>query len=131
MVIKMSNQFGLTDAQVTRQLDKIQEILFKEVEEENDETYRGVVKPEVLDIFMEQFPLEESGPDSEGMTPETFKERLGQVGLNLSSFILEKQESINKTLLMYFLSDFISQIMNNIFKVFEEDTPDDSDFMYG
>jgi len=127
----MSNQFGLTDAQVTRQLDKIQEILFKEVEEENDETYRGVVKPEVLDIFMEQFPLEESGPDSEGMTPETFKERLGQVGLNLTSFILEKQESINKTLLMYFLSDFISQIMNNIFKVFEEDTPDNSDFMYG
>jgi hypothetical protein len=127
----MSNQFGLTDAQVSRQLDKIQEILFKEVEEENDETYRGVVKPEVLDIFMEQFPLEESGPDSEGMTPETFKERLGQVGLNLTSFILEKQESINKTLLMYFLSDFISQIMNNIFKVFEEDTPDNSDFMYG
>jgi hypothetical protein len=127
----MSNQFGLTDAQVSRQLDKIQEILFKEVEEENDETYRGVVKPEVLDIFMKQFPLEESGPDSEGMTPETFKERLGQVGLNLTSFILEKQESINKTLLMYFLSDFISQIMNNIFKVFEEDTPDNSDFMYG
>lgn len=127
----MSNQFGLTDAQVTRQLDKIQEILFKEVEEENDETYRGVVKPEVLDIFMEQFPLEESGPDSEGLSPESFKERLGQVGLNLTSFILEKQESINKTLLMYFLSDFISQIMNNIFKVFEEDTPDNSDFMYG
>ncbi|MBP04060.1 MAG: hypothetical protein CMA72_04670 [Euryarchaeota archaeon] len=127
----MSNQFGLTDAQVTRQLDRIQEILFKEVEEENDETYRGVVKPEVLDIFIAQFPLDESGPDSEGMTPESFKERLGQVGLNLTSYILEKQESINKTLLMYFLSDFISQIMNNIFKVFEEDTPDNSDFMYG
>ena len=127
----MPNQFGLTDAQVTRQLDRIQEILFKEVEEENDETYRGVVKPEVLDIFIAQFPLDESGPDSEGMTPESFKERLGQVGLNLTSYILEKQESINKTLLMYFLSDFISQIMNNIFKVFEEDTPDNSDFMYG
>ena len=127
----MSNQFGLTDAQVTRQLDRIQEILFKEVEEENDETYREVVKPEVLDIFIAQFPLDESGPDSEGMTPESFKERLGQVGLNLTSYILEKQESINKTLLMYFLSDFISQIMNNIFKVFEEDTPDNSDFMYG
>jgi len=127
----VSNQFGLTDAQVTRQLDRIQEILFKEVEEENDETYRGVVKPEVLDIFIAQFPLDESGPDSEGMTPESFKERLGQVGLNLTSYILEKQESINKTLLMYFLSDFISQIMNNIFKVFEEDTPDNSDFMYG
>ena len=60
----MSNQFGLTDAQVTRQLDRIQEILFKEVEEENDETYRGVVKPEVLDIFIAQFPLDESGPYS-------------------------------------------------------------------
>ena len=131
MVIKMSNQFGLTDAQVTRQLSKIQEILFAEVEDETDESYRGVVKPEVLEIFIEQFPVEESGPDSEGMTPESFKERLGQVGMNLTAFILEKQESINKTLLMYFLSDFISQIMNNIFKVFEEDTPDYSDFMYG
>ena len=126
MVIKMSNQFGLTDAQVTRQLDKIQAILFKEIEDETEESYRGVVKEEVLEIFIEQFPLDESGPDSEGMTPESFKERLGKVGLNLSEFILE----INKTLMMYFLSDFISQIMNNLFKVFEEDDTDNSGFMY-
>ncbi len=130
MVIKMSNQFGLTDAQVTRQLDKIQAILFKEIEDETEESYRGVVKEEVLEIFIEQFPLDESGPDSEGMTPESFKERLGKVGLNLSEFILEKEESINKTLMMYFLSDFISQIMNNLFKVFEEDDTDNSGFMY-
>jgi hypothetical protein len=131
MVNKMSNQFGLTDAQVARQLDKIQAVLFEEVTEETKETYRGVVRPEVLEIFMKQFPPEDAGPDSQGMTPELFKERLGKVGLNLTQHILEKEESINKTLLMYFLSDFISQIMNNIFTVEENNTSDRNDFMYG
>jgi hypothetical protein len=131
MVITMPNQFGLTDAQVTRQLSKIQSVLFKDIEDETDESYRGIVKAEVLQIFIDQFPAEESGADSEGMTPESFKERLGKVGLNLTEYILEKEESINKLLLMYFLSDFISQIMNNLFKVHEEEVLDRNDFMYG
>lgn len=131
MVITMPNQFGLTDAQVTRQLSKIQSVLFKDIEDETDESYRGIVKAEVLQIFIDQFPAEESGSDSEGLTPESFKERLGKVGLNLTEYILEKEESINKLLLMYFLSDFISQIMNNLFKVHEEEVLDRNDFMYG
>tara|TARA_A200000159_G_scaffold164402_1_gene193859 strand:- start:2248 stop:2643 length:396 start_codon:yes stop_codon:yes gene_type:complete len=131
MVITMANQFGLTDSQVNRQLDKIQSVLFEDIEDETDESYRGVVKAEVIQIFIDQFPSEESGSDSEGMTPESFKERLGKVGLNLTEYILEKEESINKLLLMYFLSDFISQIMNNLFKVHEEEVLDRNDFMYG
>ena len=131
MVITMANQFGLTDSQVNRQLDKIQSVLFEDIEDETDDSYRGVVKAEVIQIFIDQFPAEESGADSEGMTPESFKERLGKVGLNLTEYILEKEESINKLLLMYFLSDFISQIMNNLFKVHEEEVLDRNDFMYG
>ena len=131
MVITMANQFGLTDSQVNRQLDKIKSVLFEDIEDETDESYRGVVKAEVIQIFIDQFPAEESGADSEGMTPESFKERLGKVGLNLTEYILEKEESINKLLLMYFLSDFISQIMNNLFKVHEEEVLDRNDFMYG
>jgi len=51
MVITMPNQFGLTDAQVTRQLSKIQSVLFKDIEDETDESYRGIVKAEVLQIL--------------------------------------------------------------------------------
>jgi len=131
MVITMANQFGLTDAQVSRQLEKIQTVLFEDVQDETEESYRGVVRAEVLQIFIDQFPVEEAGADSEGMTPESFKERLGKVGLNLSEYILEREESINKLLLMYFLSDFISQIMNNLFKVHEEEVLDRNVFMYG
>lgn len=127
----MANQFGLTDAQVTRQLEKIQTVLFEDIKDETEDSYQGVVKPEVLQIFIDQFPVEESGLDSDGMTPESFKERLAKVGLNLTEYILEKEESVNKLLLMYFLSDFISQIMNNLFRVEEEEVIDRNDFMYG
>jgi len=65
------------------------------------------------------------------MTPEDFEKRLGQVGMELIKYINEAKTGINDKLLLYFLSDFISQVMSNIFTVREEDQPDPADFMYG
>lgn len=123
----MANAFGLTDAQIHRQLDKIMEVLFDDVKDISEDEYGASVKPEVLDIFLEQFPKDLQ----EGMTPEDFEKRLGQVGMDLIKYINEAKDGINDKLLLYFLSDFISQVMSNIFTVREEDEPDPSDFMYG
>jgi hypothetical protein len=123
----MANAFGLTDAQIHRQLDKIMEVLFDDVKDLNEDEYGASVKPEIIDIFLKQFPKD----SQDGMTPEDFEKRLGQVGMELIKYINEAKTGINDKLLLYFLSDFISQVMSNIFTVREEDQPDSADFMYG
>jgi len=103
------------------------EVLFDDVKDLNEDEYGASVKPEIIDIFLEQFPKD----SQDGMTPEDFEKRLGQVGMELIKYINEAKTGINDKLLLYFLSDFISQVMSNIFTVREEDQPDPADFMYG
>jgi hypothetical protein len=117
----MANPFGLTDAQVERQLDKIQELLFETVQDipDSEDEYKGVVKQEVLNIFIKEFPIENQ---KEPLTEKLFEEKIRNIGVNLVNHINDATDnSINEKLLLFFLSDFISQIMATIFSVHSEE----------
>jgi len=119
----MANPFGLTDAQVERQLDKLQSVLFDAVEDIPDsDEYSATVKDEVLQLFLNQFPTDKQ---DEPITEESFKTRLAHLGKSLVDYINEATESsINEKLMLFFLSDFISQIMGSIFNVYSEEQYD-------
>ena len=119
----MANPFGLTDAQVERQLDKLQSVLFDAVEDIPDsDEYSAVVKDEVLKLFLKQFPTENQ---DQPLTEDIFKTRLANLGKSLVDYINEATESsINEKLMLFFLSDFISQIMGSIFNVYSEEEYD-------
>lgn len=117
----MPNPFGLTDAQVERQLEKLQELLFEAVRDipDSEDEYSGVVKQDILNIFINEFPMENQ---SEPLTENAFNDKIRNIGVGLVNHINEATDnSINEKLLLFFLSDFISQIMGTIFRVYSEE----------
>ena len=121
---EMHKELNMTKAQFDRQMKKIQEVIFAEIIEEQEDGYLAEVKAEILELIMVHLPL------NEGMNEETFTEALQTVILELINYINENTTGLNQKLVRLFVSDFLSQSLESIFRVEERDE-ENGDMMYG
>ena len=122
--IEMHKELNMTAAQFDRQMKKLQEVVFAEIIEEQEDGYLAQVKAEILEIIMVNLPL------NEGMDEETFTEALKTVIDELIKHINENTTGLNQKLVRLFVSDFLSQSLESIFRV-EEREEENGDMMYG
>ena len=119
----------MTKAQYDRQIKKIQTCVFETVgKEEEDGTFVANIRPEIIEIITDNLPL------NEGMDEEQLGIGLQKVVKALTKHIIAQTTGVNETLLIAFVTDFVGQSMESVFRIEERDTPDadtDSDFMYG
>lgn len=119
----------MTKAQYDRQMKKIQTCVFETVgKEEDDGTFVASIRPEIIELITENIPL------NEGMDEETLGKALQKAVTALTKHIIAKTTGVNETLLIAFVTDFIGQSMESVFKIEEREDTDsdsDSDFMYG
>ena len=120
----MHKELNMTAAQFDRQMKKLQEVVFAEIIEEQEDGYLAQVKAEILEIIMVNLPL------NEGMDEETFTEALKTVIDELIKHINENTTGLNQKLVRLFVSDFLSQSLESIFRV-EEREEENGDMMYG
>ncbi len=124
----LHKKLNMTKAQYDRQMKKIQSCVFEKMgEEEDDGTYVANIRPEIIEIITDNIPL------NEGMDEETLGNALQKAVTALVKHIVEETTGINETLLFAFVTDFVGQSMESVFKIEERYSPDsdDSDFMYG
>lgn len=124
----LHKKLNMTKAQYDRQMKKIQTCVFEKVgKEEEDGTFVASIRPEIIELITENIPL------NEGMDEETLGNALQKAVTALVKHIVEETTGINETLLFAFVTDFVGQSMESVFKIEERDSPDsdDSDFMYG
>jgi len=120
----MHKELNMTKVQFDRQMKKLQEVIFEEIIEEQEDGYLAEVKAEILELIMMHLPL------NEGMDEETFTEALKTVIVELINHINANTTGLNQKLVRLFVSDFLSQSLESIFHVEERDEGN-GDMMYG
>jgi hypothetical protein len=118
----------MTKAQYDRQMKKIQTCVFESMDEESEDgTFVASIRPEIIELITENIPL------NEGMDEETLGKSLQNVVVALTKHITAETTGLNETLLVSFITDFVGQSMESVFKIEERagEESDDSDFMYG
>lgn len=119
----------MTKSQYDRQMKKIQSCVFETVSEEGEDgTYVANIRPEIIEIITGNIPL------NEGMDEEALGKSLQKVVTALTKHIVAETTGLNEALLVAFVTDFVGQSMESVFRIEERDSPDidsDSDFMYG
>ena len=122
----MSNKLNMTEAQIERQGQKIMDVLFTDIVEENETGYTAEINPKVINLFKSEIPFDEALEEAE----------LGEIILRLiqtiCDFVNKESKGINQKFLAAYITDFVSQTLSSAFSIEEIEKKDDTNnMMYG
>jgi len=127
--MKVHEELNMTETQYDRQMKKIRDCVFLEIEKETEDGFLGQIKPEVMKVLLDNIPI------NEGMDETVFTKVLSTSVIKLEKHITAETTGINKKLVAVFVNDFITQVFASVFRLesHEEDgdDSDDNDMMYG
>jgi hypothetical protein len=123
---EIASELNMTEAQYERQMAKIRDCVFAEIEEETEEGYLAQIKPEIMKVVLDTIPI------NEGMDEETFTNALSTTVVKLEKHIIAETKGIHNKLVAVFVNDFITQVFATIFRLeSSEENSDESDMMFG
>lgn len=110
---------------VERQLTKLQKHFLEDYAENDDDekSYVGTVKPEVMDIVKNSTPL------GEILDEETFSEIIGVIINELKKWVEDTLEGIDANILHIFLVDFVHQLIQTTFTILPSPPPFDPSYV--
>jgi hypothetical protein len=127
--MKVHDELNMTEPQYDRQMKKIRDCVFLEIEEETEDGFLGQIKPEIMKVLLDNIPI------NEGMDEEVFTKVLSTSVIKLETHITAETTGINKKLVSVFVNDFITQVFASVFRLesHQEDGDDSdvNDMMYG
>ena len=127
--MKVHEELNMTEPQYYRQIKKIRDCVFLEIEEETEDGFLGQIKPEIMKVLLDNIPI------NEGMDEAVFSKVLSTSVEKLETHITAETTGISKKLVAVFVNDFITQVFAGIFSLeSRQEDGDDSksnDMMYG
>jgi hypothetical protein len=122
----LHEELNMTESQYDRQMEKIRDCVFGEIEKETEDGYLAQIKPEIMKVLLDNIPI------NEGMDEEEFTKALSTSVIKLETHITAETTGINKKLVAVFVNDFITQVFASIFRLESKEEPgDENDMMYG
>lgn len=122
----MSEHFEeFTPAQVTRQIEKIRKVLFESYEDVGDGTYAGVLNQSVKDIIEGTLVFDEV------LSEDDFTVMFSDCTEKLVDWIEDNTQGVDRRIVAFFISDFVSQTLLHAYNVEEVDRPYNKDVMFG
>lgn len=115
----------MTDAQLERQIKKIKKVIFKDLKEFDDGSYKGEIAEGVQEILLKNIPLD-TPIDEEGLQQIIFK-----TATKLTIWLIKNTTGVNKKVASIFAFDFVQQSISSIYTIAFVDIPEEDDPMFG
>lgn len=122
----MSEHFEeFTQAQVARQIEKIRAALFDSYQDVGDGTYAGTLDQSVKEIIEGTLVFDEV------LSEDDFTAMFTDCTEKLVDWIQENTRGVDRRIVAFFISDFVSQTLLHAYNVQEIDRPYNKDVMFG